>query len=232
VHYKVHGHILHTEQTAKPRKQASKVLKRWILLNNAQGNVADYGCGRLRYATELAKVAKSLTLVDSKEQLFRTQRLDGKPQSIFLYAAKKWKNARALTVEDFERDKRRYDFILCSNVLPVVPCPRQRLGILKRIRKKLKLDGRCLLVAQYRNSYYRELQNDPRASCHLDGLLVARGVTSTFFGLMPKNTLINLAERCGLFVHKAWVEGESAYVLCMLRGPNKEKTRLSAEKRV
>ncbi len=203
-----------TERTAKPRCQASAPVKKWLLGNSCRGDVLDFGCGRLRYVPELAAVATTLTLVDSKEQLSRKLLFDIHRETIMEQVARRWPAARALDCEAFVQDRRNYDFILCANVLSAIPSATVRRRVICLLSSRLKSSGRCLFVTHFRNTYYRDLQMHPGAARHLDGLLVKREGCSTFYGLLPKTSLIRLVERCGMRSVEAWIDGESAYVLC------------------
>lgn len=215
MHYRVNGWVVRAERTAKPRSQASGALKRWILEEKNRGDVLDFGCGRLRYAHELSMVAETLTFVDSQEQLRRTCTFESRRETVAEHAVRLCPKARTLDCQAFIADDQRYDFILCANVLSSVPVRRERQRIMRLLASRLKASGRCLFVTQYRNSYYRELEHHPGATRHLDGLLVNRGSTSTFYGLVRKNSIIRLARLNGLQTERAWTEGQSAYVLCI-----------------
>ena len=214
MHYRVNGHLIRTERTAKPRSQASAALKHWLLKETCRGEVLDFGCGRLRYGPELSAVATTLTLVDSPQQLRRVCSFAPHQETITEQAARQWPQSRALEFDAFVRDDRHYDFILCANVLSAIPLERERRKIVRLLASRLKPSGHCLFVTQYRNSYYRELENHPGATPHLDGFLVNRGSAITFYGLIPKSRLIRLVHACDLHLHEAWIEGQSAYVLC------------------
>jgi hypothetical protein len=214
VHYRVDGHIIRTERTAKPRAQASAALKRWLLRDQCRGDVLDFGCGRLRYGPELATVSTTLTFVDSREQLYRICSFETHRETVAEQAARNWPKARTLDYDALLQDGRQYDFILCANVLSAIPLERERRKIVRILASRLKRSGQCLFVTQYRNSYYRELESHPAASPHLDGFLVDRGSGSTFFGLISKDRLIRLTRHCGLQTDATWLDGQSAYVLC------------------
>lgn len=177
----------------------------------------DFGCGRLRYAGCLAGKCEDLTLVDSEPQIERVQQLNGTRASIREFAAANWTNSRVLAFDAYERDQRQYDFILCANVLPVVPYARMRARLLRQIAAHLKSNGECLFVCQYRNSYFNAVPTFSGARPHLDGWVVLRpGVSSSYFGILPKHTLENLLRRFGFAIRSSWSEGQSAYVLCGL----------------
>ena len=97
--YKIAGHIIRSENTAKPLSQASGYLTEWLLSRTRVKFALDFGCGRLRYAGCLAARCEHLTLVDSEPQIERVQQLDGTRASIPEFVANTWANARVLTFE-------------------------------------------------------------------------------------------------------------------------------------
>ncbi len=214
MHYTINGKVVKSERTAKPRVQASRPLKKWLLREESRGDVLDFGCGRLRYAPELAAVAKTLTFVDSNPQLQRICSFSDQRETVSAQAARHWPKARVLEYRDFVNDSQQYDFILCANVLSAIPVDRERRAVVTLLGDRLKPSGQCLFVTQYRNSYYRQLALQSNTSRHLDGVLVDRGPTLTFFGLLSRESLTQLTRECGLQTLAAWIKGQSAYVLC------------------
>lgn len=215
MHYSVLGNTVCTERTAKPKKQASSYLSFWIR-NHAQVHSAlDYGCGRLRYASDLASIASSVTLVDSDEQLSRTQTLGGSQTTLRDYVNAQMHGTRLQSIREFYADERKYDFVLCANVLPMIPNARVRACVLRSLSVRLKKKGECLFVSQFRNSYFKEIQHFPGATRYLDGWAVIRPKQrSTYFGIMPAKKVEVLVKKNGFRVVDSWIKGQSAYVLC------------------
>jgi hypothetical protein len=156
-----------------------------------------------------------LTLVDSEEQLARSQLLDGERTSVRQYVRRHWRHGRVLSTGEFALRTERYDFVLCANVLPVIPDPKVRARALRLLAERLHPQGRCLFVVQYRNSYFNTIPQFPGAKYHLDGWLVPRNQNATsYFGILPPDRLQQIVTRQGFTVLQAWVEEQSAYVLC------------------
>jgi 2-polyprenyl-3-methyl-5-hydroxy-6-metoxy-1,4-benzoquinol methylase len=214
VHYRVAGYLIRSENTAKPLSQASEFLTNWILSQGRVKDAVDFGCGRLRYSGCLAQRCDHLTLVDSQHQIERVQQLNGTRAHIRDYALSHWSKSRVLTFEAFERDRRKYDFVLCANVLPVVPDSRMRARIIREIASHLRTDGEALFVCQFRNSYFKQLPSFPGAKRHLSGWAVLRaGDRSSYYGILPKRQLEDLIKQHGFAVRTSWLVGQSAYVL-------------------
>lgn len=215
--YKVKGRIIRSENAAKPHNQASRVLIQWIESQPNLGQVLDFGCGKLRYFPYLISKATHLTLVDSEIQLNRIQQILGERTTVWEYAKTKWKNTSVIPAERFLLEKAQYDFVLCSNVLSAIPCVKTRKSILKAIHGSLSANGRCLFTTQYRNSCFKQMANSPHAEPYLDGWLVKKQRTNSFYGILPKGKLEGILKRNGYSVIESWNSGESAYVLVKKR---------------
>jgi hypothetical protein len=215
MHYRVLGHVICTERTAKPKKQTSAYLRDWIRSHDQVKEAVDYGCGRLRYAFDLMHVSRNLTLVDSEHQLSRMQLIEGHETTLRDFVRKNMPRARVMTIEEFETDRHSYDFCLCANVLPIIPNSRVRAQVIRRLSVKTRPEGRCLFVTQYRNSYFDSLPGIEGSNRYLDGWAVVRGnSSSSYYGILAPMKVRRLAERNGFDVDSSWINGQSTYVLC------------------
>jgi SAM-dependent methyltransferase len=213
VRYKVRRLEIRSENAAKPLAQAAHPLIRW-LKNMASVHAAlDFGCGKLRYSGLLARKCQELTLVDSKVQISRTQRIDGKETTVAQYAEKHWPTCRVLNLEEFQREKMQYDFILCANVLSAIPDRCVRSKALLKLASVMRNQGRCLFITQYRNSCFTELADSRNATPHLDGWILKTQRGAFYYGVLDKDKLSALVAQHSFTIEKAWIEGESAYVL-------------------
>jgi 2-polyprenyl-3-methyl-5-hydroxy-6-metoxy-1,4-benzoquinol methylase len=176
-------------------------------------NVLDYGCGKLRYSSQLVKRCKRLTLVDSGVQLDRLQTISGRQTTVRHFAGKRWATCRVLTIEEFQKERLTYDFILCSNVLSAIPVKSVRSKVLYSLHKALDPSGSCLFVTQYRNSDFRKMAASKLSSKHLDGWILNTSRGAFYYGLLNRADLERLVTQHGFRISKSWVEGESAYVL-------------------
>lgn len=179
--------------------------------------ILDYGCGKLRYSNVLSTKCSSLTLVDSEVQLSRKQSLGCRKTSVRLYARSRWPHSRTLNVDAFWCDRRSYDFVLCANVLSAIPDQRCRSRVLSKLASVLSRRGKCLFVAQYRNSYFKEVASSQVTIPHLDGWIMKGRRGACYFGVLGKEKLVTLAVRNGFGIIRAWTNGESAYVLARRR---------------
>ena len=211
--YRVNGIEIRSENAAKPLCQRSAYLSHWIRSHPHVGAVLDYGCGKLRYAPLLAQRARMLTLVDSEIQIGRVQMIDGELTTVSDYARNHWPHSQTLTPEEFQRHRRKYDLVLCVNVLSAIPTPKTRSETLRLIASRLKPTGRCLFVTQYRNSYFRKAAPSKKAIKHLNGWILRSHSGNSYYGVLSKPELETLVKRHRFSVIKSWMHGESAYVL-------------------
>ena len=170
--YKVKGIEIRSENAARSGSQASRFVLEWINSNEIVKSALDYGCGKLRYSIKLSRHCNRLTLVDSEIQLNRIQRIGGELTTIRDYVDNYLKNARVLTIEEFFIDPEEYDLVLCANVLSTIPIPSVRSKVLRRLYHVLSVNGICLFVTQFRNSYFKKISLSNGAFNHLDGWIL------------------------------------------------------------
>jgi 2-polyprenyl-3-methyl-5-hydroxy-6-metoxy-1,4-benzoquinol methylase len=215
--YRVKGHLIRSENTAKPPAQAAREVLLFLERLPRVNRACDFGCGKLRYAKSLARRSGRLTLVDSEIQLARRQVLFGNRTTVAEYAQKHMATASTLTVHEFLRLGQNYDFILCANVLSAIPSTKERSIVLRGILHALGEAGRCLFVTQYRNSYFASAARLHGATAHMDGWILQTGRGSFYYGLLPLQKLKRLVSRHGYAVVDAWIAGQSAFVLAGAR---------------
>ena len=121
--------------------------------------------------------------------------------------------SRAVTPEIFVRESTRYGFILCANVLSSIPEVHVRYHLLRAVRRKLEETGKCLLVSQFRNSYFSQLPGDARRTTYLDGWITLSSRGAFFYAPIDLHGLSQLALAAGLRVSSGWRKGQSAYLL-------------------
>ncbi len=209
--YLIKDREIRTENSAKPISQANRYLTALLLSMPRVDSALDYGCGKLRYSLTLSKRSNSITLVDSEIQLSRLQIVCGQHTTIKRYAQRNLPSARVLSIEEFQEDDRKYDFILCANVLPIVPSEQSRAEIIRSLASKLYPSGKALFTTQFRNSYFRKMMASSEAQPYLDGWLLSTKRGSFFYGLIPMDKLAALISANGFYVQEAWVHGQSAY---------------------
>jgi len=212
--YRIKGTDIRSENAAKPAVDAAAYLVQWLLSRDETLSALDYGCGKLRYTHQLAQRSKHIGIVDSEIQLTRTQRIDGVYTSVQDYAKKTWPTCTIQTLKDFwKKSKRRYNFVLCAHVLSAIPCPRTRGKSLRAIYAALEHEGHVLFVNQHTNSYFTEIRKRPSTRLHLDGWITKSKAGASYYGILNKDSVVKIASRFGFSVDKAWIEGQSNFVL-------------------
>jgi 2-polyprenyl-3-methyl-5-hydroxy-6-metoxy-1,4-benzoquinol methylase len=211
--YRVKGLEIHSENTAQSMDRPAGFLVSWIRALPRVNELLDYGCGKLRYATELARRGRRLTLVDSDTQLSRDQKLGKHFTSVGALAPKLWPTCRVLRPEQLDGDSVQYEFIFCANVLSAIPTRRRRSEVLRQIATALAPSGTCLFVTQYRNSSFNHQQQNANAIRHLDGWILPNRANGSYYGLLNKRFLAELVQRHSMNVSDSWIDGQSAFVL-------------------
>jgi hypothetical protein len=141
--------------------------------------------------------------------------LGGEPTTVREFVRGQLPLARVLSTTEFASDSQRYDFVLCANVLPVIPNRHMRAEALRSLSEHMSKLGRCLFVCQYRNSYFTNIPNVRGAKAHMNGWVVLREAdASSYFGILPREQLQRIVSRSGFHVLRSWIFGQSVYVLC------------------
>jgi Methyltransferase domain len=172
----------------------------------------DFGCGKFRYTIPLSRQANSVYAVDSHYQIERIQRICGKQLSLIAYARKNLPNVNVMDVNTKTWRQRRYDFVLCANVLSVMPTTGSRLKALVLLRGCLKSSGVLLVCTQFRNTHFDGWASNPQARWHKGGWLVCGRRGYSFYAILPPAKLTRLCRAAGLRIRKAGTHGEAAFV--------------------
>lgn len=218
MHYRVDEKLIRTELAAKPPSQASRQLLAYLRGHDRVACAVDYGCGKLRYAAQLAAMAELLILVDSSIQLDRQQRIDGEVTTVRQLVEQRWPTVQIETVPEFQANRRpKFDFALCANVLSAIPIKAARSRALAAIRRRLKVSGSLLVVNQHTNSYYSQVARREDVVRHLDGWLVPKSNSASYYGILDKKKTSEMLEGAGYEIVDHWIEGQSNYALARIR---------------
>jgi 2-polyprenyl-3-methyl-5-hydroxy-6-metoxy-1,4-benzoquinol methylase len=211
--YVVRGLEIRSENAAKPACSAGRWILNWIRQLPTSASGLDIGCGKLRYTVPPAKRISSVAAVDSGIQLERQQAIFGRVCSVRQYVSKTLRNVTVYSVEDPVWRRKRYDIVLCSNVLSAIPCLRTRKRIVKAAYTCLRPKGTLLLTTQYRSSHFAAWRSAHNATRYLDGFLVQGKRGTSFYGLLDAEALTRLCRSCGFRSFDAGHAKELAYVL-------------------
>lgn len=216
--YRIKGKLIASELAAKPPSQASGTLLAFLRDYDRVACAVDYGCGKLRYAAALTAMSDSLTLVDSSVQLDRKQIIDGPETTVRQLVKQRYPSARIETIPEFEDSVRpKFDFALCANVLSAIPTKGARSRALAAIRRRLKVTGSLLVVNQHTNSSYTQLARREDTVKHLDGWLVPKKHSASYYGMLDKKKTCDVLEAEGYKIVEHWIEGQSNYALARIR---------------
>jgi len=111
----------------------------------------------------------------------------------------------------------RFDFVLCANVLSAIPTKSARTTALGAIHRRLKVRGVLLVVNQHTNSYYSQVARRDDVVRHLDGYLVPRNGSASYYGILDTHRTYEILAREGYDIIEQWVEGQSNYALARTR---------------
>ena len=211
--YLVRGLEIRSENAAKPASSAGRWMLNWIRTLPANARGLDIGCGKLRYTVPLAKRISSVTAVDSAIQLNRQATIFGTISSVRRYASRTLRNVTVCSLEDPVWRRKRYQIILCSNVLSAIPCRKTRKRLIRTAYTCLAPQGKLLLTTQYRNSHFNRWRRARNAYSYLDGFLVQGKRGTSFYGLLDASALARLCRECGFTVLEEGHANELAYVL-------------------
>lgn len=210
--YLIDGKLIRSENAAKSYKQKSKHVSKYLMSRTPSDNVLDFGCGKLRYSSEISSIGKSVTFIDSELQLSRTQIIRGTSCSVTEYISNNYENANSLSFESVLNDglNNHFDFISCTNVLSAIPCPDYLNKVLYLIHTALHESAEALFVNQHRCSSFAKFKTGQR---HMHGYIYEGRSGFSYYGLMTNKVVVALLEPLGFEVVRCWSEEDVGFVL-------------------
>lgn len=212
MHYKINNKLIKSEYAAKSIKQTNKEVLKIIDELSKDMVTLDYGCGKLRYTIHLSKKVKHVYSVDSYEQINRIQLIKDVKTTVKDYS-NKLKNVTVFNLKDNSWKDKKYDFIICCNVLSAIPIYQQRMEIFKNIRRLLNYNGKALISTQYKNTYFDTYKKRKDCKKYYDGWIINGKKNTAFYGIITLEKLIYYAKREGLNVEKSYKKNGSAYLI-------------------
>jgi SAM-dependent methyltransferase len=212
VRYKFKGVELRTENAAKPHRQRSSWLVDQISQIPTSAVVLDYGCGKFRYTISLSRRVRHVCAVDSSFQIEREQQIANRRTNLREYARRYLKNVSVREIGSDGWRRQRYDFILCANVLSVIPLKSVRLKVLRQLRRMLKSTGQLLVSTQFRNTHFRGWEEARNTTWVRDGWFVNGVRGASFYAIIPPKKLSQLCRAAGLVVSRMGSKGETGFV--------------------
>lgn len=141
--------------------------------------ILDYGAGRLRNSLYLLeKGFEKISLIDTKEQIKNWDKHKDKFKKIY-------------STEEIEFLNTKYDYILCSYVLNVIPSYSERVSVIKNINRLLNDNGIAVIEVRGDKSLNGVKYKEP----FNDGYICGNGKVRTFQKPYTMNDIID-------FIHK------------------------------
>lgn len=218
--YSVKGFEVRSENAAKPVCTVSRWLLDWIRNLQRDWRVLDLGCGKLRHTIPLSRQVRSVIAVDSKEQVDRSQTIDGKTGvSVRDYASRYLPNARVFALSEAGWHRWRYDRVLLAYVLSAIPFRTDRLAVLGTARDHLRRrGGEALIATTFANSRFRDWEREGRGIRYRDGFIMPNASGASFYGLISLDKLKRYCRDVGLeVVESGRIYGETGYVVARRR---------------
>ena len=213
MHYKLgSGIIIKTENAAKPASQCSTYLTSLLAQLPYVSSSFDYGCGKLRYCDAILKKTDVLAVVHSEIQLSRVQVLQSGKTTTIRDIVGRSNRITAYNDSDFNKLRDRFDRAFCINVLSVIPVFAKRIHVMESIRARLRSNGDCLFVVQYRNSDFERMRSMPNARPWRDGFLIDSLRGFSFYGLISPSRLVSMIRKAGFAVRSVSLNEGSVYV--------------------
>jgi len=212
MHYKIGNVIVKTEYAAKSVLQPNQTILKKILSLNKNTTLLDYGCGKLRYTIPLSSKIKSIVAVDSAEQLERIQKIGQVNTQLCNYVKENLKNVKVYSLNAKTWQNKKYDYILCINVLPVIPIVKLRKQIINMLTNLLKKNGILLITCQYNNSYFDNYQNYENSKKHHDGWLLANPGLSSYYAIIGPPKLTEYVKLLDTKKYKIYSIKDTAYL--------------------
>jgi 2-polyprenyl-3-methyl-5-hydroxy-6-metoxy-1,4-benzoquinol methylase len=219
VRYRFKGLEIRTENAAKPYRQRSKFIIGEISRISEQAIALDYGCGKFRYTIPLSRRVRHVCAVDSSYQIDREQRIANRRTNLREYSRRYLSNVSVWEVSSRAWRRKRFDFILCTNVLSVIPHKADRVKVLRDLKRVLRASGSLLVSTQYRNTHFKEWKTNATGTWVRDGWFVKGLHGATFYAIIPPKKLEQLCRAAGLRVIRLGSKGETAFVLAGASGP-------------
>lgn len=195
--YLVKGIEIHSDRAAIPSGRKSARFQRLLARIAPSRAGLDYGCGKLRHIEDQLTRFRFLTVVDSTEQMTKTQMIHGRATTVEAYCRRYRGRVSSFRLTETNRIRRRHDWAFLTNVLSAIPTRDARMEALHTIHSLLKPEGRLLVISQYKNSKFAAFEIGRR---HLDGYIYRSRRGHHFFGRITLATLRSYLRRTGFTV--------------------------------
>jgi 2-polyprenyl-3-methyl-5-hydroxy-6-metoxy-1,4-benzoquinol methylase len=213
--YTTCGVTIRSENAAKPYTMPSVYLSEYIKGMKGMGDALDFGCGKLRYSNVLVGKFNAVTFLDSEKQLNRLQMVRGVKTTVSDYININYVGCNSISFEKINDIDKKYDFILCSNVLSAIPCKSTIDSVISSFALLLKSNGRALIVNQYKSSYFKRYEGGVK---HLYGYVYKNSKSASYYGILDEKSVRQLCLDNGLAIINSWSREGSSYVEVGVKG--------------
>jgi len=213
MHYQINDYLVESELAAKPVNQTNKYVLNFINCLPHESNVLDYGCGKLRYALQIAKRVANVVAIDSSFQIYKKQIINGIHTTVQDYAKKYHNNITVYEIDTTIWKSQKYDVVFCTNVLSAIPDDQNRLELLINAKNVITTNGYVFITIQYRNSYFKNYEFRTDTLKYNDGWLIHRNNKKySFYGLITKQKIITLCNIASLKIFELIRHDGSLYI--------------------
>lgn len=159
-------------------------------------SILDYGCGKLRNSRYIIENNYTVDIIETEKQLNNIQTLINELKIMSFF------NTKNIPIHN------KYDIILSSFVLNVIPDIETRTDILKNIYKMM--DDKSYLYIEVRNTSF--IKNLKTKTPYNDGFITGRGSIKTFQKGYTKEEFILILESMNFNIVKCKVTSGSIFI--------------------
>lgn len=161
--------------------------------------ILDYGAGRLRNALYLLEEGfNNITVIDTKEQIKNWYKHKEKFKEIY-------------SIDEIEFLNTKYDYILCSYVLNVIPSYEERVAVIKNINRLLNDNGIAVIEVRGDKALNGVKYKEP----FNDGYICGNGKVRTFQKPYSMNDIIEFIHKeSNLKVIKSKLNSDNILLIC------------------
>ncbi len=167
------------------------------LAREGVNSIVDLGCGRVRNLSVYRRYFSDIALVGTKLQCNRIADLVPQVSAI-----------RLLPIEEFVKEKRKYDAVFIISVLHIIPRLSDRRALLTLTRGKIRDLGFLIVDVPSGEHYYSV--HSTQANIYRDGWVMGKGSVKTFYrnynaeeldGIVRSSTGFDLYRKASLGKH-------------------------------
>lgn len=209
--------IIRPENTAITNGVSSST--KMIIHNYDNSNsILDYGCGKLRNSKKLLENNFNVSILDTEYQIKRIK-LEELKQYKEVYISKNLKYSFHI---------RKYNIVLCSFVLNVIPNEEERINVLNNISKFLLKNG----VAYIEVRTNSQILKNKQIQKFNDGYLCGKGNIKTFQKGFTIESLKSLINKSDLEIEEFIKQSNSIIAIVRRRGESLIYDRTNVDKKI